>query len=145
MEDVEWLRSRIDVSTEQLWSAQQTSRALREFRQDIAGQWDASEDSAAKQLRDRFLEPHEDDDARLLARIGDQIASLNETLGELADLHAMAQRADALSGQIDLHLEESEQEQARAYAGLDEHADAAARCRALIAEAESLTAQAYST
>ena len=141
MDEIFWLRSRIGTNDDLLWTARHTSRELQDFRASVAGHWD---DTAARQVRDRFLVPHEEDEGDCLARLGEQIESLTQALNELERLHEAASAADRLSEQIDACLEEARAHLERAHASLDRAADAVSRAVAAASNAESLVSQADS-
>jgi hypothetical protein len=141
MDEIFWLRSRIGTNEDFLWTARHTSRELLDFRASFAGHWD---DTAARQVRDRFLVPHEEDEAECLARLAEQIESLTGALYELERLHEAASAADRLSEQIDSLLAEARVHLGRAHASLDRTADAVSRSVAAASHAESLVSQADS-
>ena len=67
---------------------QHQARHLQEFRRDIAGLWD---DNAARQLNQRYLDPHETDAAEINMELQGQYVALekaNEHFAQ-ADQHAI--------------------------------------------------------
>jgi hypothetical protein len=139
MSELGWLASRLDRSEEWLWRARRASTGLSEYRRELANVW---ADNAAREVRTRFLDVHEEDDARCLEQVERQIEHARATLGELERLQEAARAADAASHQVDTAVAESAAEARRAEDDLDQVANAAAACDAAAGEAEALIAQA---
>ena len=141
MQEVGWLRSRIEINEELLWLARQRSRELLDHRASIAGLWD---DTAARQVRERYLTPHEEDDARLVERLTAHADALTETLAAIERAHIAAAAADREAAEMSARMYESAAALQRATASAAAAGDAASRATSAAAHAESLIQQADS-
>jgi hypothetical protein len=141
MQEVGWLRSRIEINEELLWRARQRSRELLDHRASIASLWD---DSAARQVRERYLTPHEQDDARLVDRLTGHADALTQTLGAIERTPIAAAAADREAAEISVRLYEAAAVLERATANVSAAGDAASRAAGAAAHAESLIQQAES-
>lgn len=63
MEDIAWLRALLNRFEETIWYMNQTSSELVDFRKDIKARW---ADHAARQINDRYLDPHDENDRKML-------------------------------------------------------------------------------
>ncbi len=63
MEDIRWFENVVKNSSDSLWRMGQISRVLQDYRKDIQYQWD---DNASKELNLRYLNPHEDEDRKMM-------------------------------------------------------------------------------
>ncbi|OCY13203.1 MAG: hypothetical protein BEV12_01205 [Microcystis aeruginosa CACIAM 03] len=81
-----------------VWKMQQRSRTLQDYRKDIRGLW---QDEAAKTLNRRYLDPHEDDDQKMIEFLQKQVQGLEKTNEELVKAKDYALEAERYSQQVE--------------------------------------------
>jgi hypothetical protein len=99
-----------------LWSMTQQSRSLLDLRKNIQGIW---QDEAARELTSRYLDPHENEDQRMLARLNQQKDTLEQASAKLTSAEKYGQQAEELGLQVDEGLKSTEQELQSAYGNYD--------------------------
>lgn len=99
-----------------LWKMKQRSRTLQAYRKDIRGAW---QDEAAKTLNRRYLNPHEDDDQKMIESLQKQGQGLEKAHEELVKAQEYALEADRHSRQVESFLEREKQEVKQAYHSYD--------------------------
>ena len=92
---------------ETLGRMQHKSRHLQEYRKDIRGAW---QDEAANTLNTRYLNPHEDDDRKMIEFLQEQVQGLEKANEELNQAKEHALEADRYSQQVEHFLEQEKQE-----------------------------------
>ena len=90
-----------------LWRMKQRSRTLQEYRKDIRGLW---QDEAAKTLNHRYLNPHEDDEQKMIEFMEKQVQGLEKAKNELKKAKEYALEADLYSQKVEHFLEREKQE-----------------------------------
>jgi len=95
-----------------LWYTKQQSRTLHEFRQEIQGLWD---DSAARDINMRYLNPHQDDDNKMVDGFQGQYDALEKAKVKLNSANEHALQAEKLSQEIFELLEATQQDVDTAY------------------------------
>jgi hypothetical protein len=95
-----------------LWTMEQRSRTLQDYREDISNAWD---DEAAKTLNSRYLNPHEEDDQKMITSLGQQKQGLEKASVELLKAKDHALKADSYSQKVSHFLEIERQEVTQAY------------------------------
>jgi DNA integrity scanning protein DisA with diadenylate cyclase activity len=81
-----------------IWDARQNFRTFQEYRDDIRAAWN---DSAAREINQRFLHPNSEDSSNYLKELSYQLqllTSISEKVREVSQLFA---EANQLSQQID--------------------------------------------
>jgi hypothetical protein len=101
---------------ETLWSMSQQSRVLQELRQEIGRVWD---DEAAREMNSRFLNPHEQDDARMRGAMNDQTELLKRAGRELDSAKDFARQIDECAAAVAERLRFAEQDMDSAYSNFD--------------------------
>ena len=99
-----------------VWKMQQRSRSVQDYRKDIRGLW---QDEAAKTLNRRYLDPHEDDDQKMIEFLQKQVQGLEKTNKELVKAKDYALEAERYSQQVEHFLEREKQEVKQAYYSYD--------------------------
>lgn len=103
--DVPWLRKQLDQLRESLQSTAWSTAAFEEYRGETDRIWN---DSAARHVSGRYLEPHRQATEAWLARCGDQLETLEELAGSLAEVVEAGRTAGRLSAQIEDRLSEAD-------------------------------------
>jgi hypothetical protein len=127
------------VMEEQLWYAQQQSRVLREFRENIQGLWN---DEASRELNTRYLNPHEEDDKQMLGHLQSQLTSLNLSSNSLVAAQQNALKAEKLSLECVETLKLAEEDSATAEQFYEQHRNYLVSAQGRFSEIERLIAQA---
>jgi hypothetical protein len=96
------------VLEEALWLLAQQSRALQELRRQVAFIWD---DSAARYVNERYLDPHETDDRDLRDALRLQLAALAQAEASLTAAGAFGMEAERLAAEIEDWLRPAAEEQ----------------------------------
>jgi hypothetical protein len=114
-----WLNASAGYQMDELlWSLRQESRSLQELRRNGQGVWD---DSAARELAGRYLDPHETESQQLNDALALQAASLDQAAYRLQVANALALEANNLSTQVVDQIKVTEQELSSAYSCCDQH------------------------
>jgi hypothetical protein len=85
----------------------QQSRRLQDLRHEIEGVW---QDSAARDLNARYLQPHQNDDSQMLISYRQQSASLEQAEDNILAAHEHGNTAGQLTLQIEEMLQVSDEE-----------------------------------
>ncbi|RMG67070.1 MAG: hypothetical protein D6722_13875 [Bacteroidetes bacterium] len=80
------------------------ARHVQTYRDQHRGQWD---DSAAHELNSRYLEPHQEDDARMRAQLDEQLAALKSLDAEIDQVNRLGERIRQLAAAIMAELDHS--------------------------------------
>ncbi len=104
---------------ELLWSMTQESRVLQELRKDIRGIWN---DEAARELTNRYLDPHESEDQQMLATLHQQQDALAQSKHQLVSAENYARQAEEHAAVVADRLKSIEQEVTSAYSHHDMYA-----------------------
>lgn len=101
---------------EALWKMAQQSRVLQELRRDIQSVWD---DEAAREINNRYLDPHQYDDQQMLAALNEQKNILDQATLKLVSVHTHALRANQLAEEVTEKLRLTEQDVKNAHSSYD--------------------------
>jgi hypothetical protein len=101
---------------ETLWLMSQQSRVLQDLRKDVSRVWD---DEAAREVNSRYLNPHEQDDARMRGEMDEQRQLLERAGRELESAKEFAQQADECAAAVAEKLRFAEQDMDSAYSNFD--------------------------
>lgn len=124
-----------------LWSLTQESRTLQELRQDIKGVW---QDEAARELTSRYLDPHENEDQRMLVALKHQEDSLEQSRLNLVSAERHGRQAEEKAALVTEGLESTQEELRSAYANYDAFAQCNAESRSKFPLIQKLIIQANS-
>lgn len=101
---------------ETLWLMSQQSRVLQDLRKDVGRVWD---DEAAREVNSRYLNPHEQDDARMRGEMDEQRQLLERAGRELEAAKEFARQADECAAAVAEKLRFAEQDMDSAYSNFD--------------------------
>lgn len=90
-----------------LWSMIQESRVLQSYRNEIRGLW---QDEAARDLTGRFLDPHENEDKRMLEALGQQNTALERAEERMENSANFVRTAEEYGVHVRDGLMETDQE-----------------------------------
>jgi len=90
-----------------LWSMSQESRVLQSYRTEIRGLW---QDEAARDLTSRYLDPHENEDKRMLEALGQQKTALERAEERLENSANFVRTAEEYGVHVKDGLKETDQE-----------------------------------
>lgn len=99
-----------------LWSMTQESRVLKELRQEIGGVWN---DDASRELNSRYLDPHENEDSRMLVDLNKQKNALDESDAKLVSAETQGRYAEEYGSLVAESLKASKQDIQSAYGNYD--------------------------
>lgn len=119
---------------EELWITASRSRALQDFRREIAGRW---RDEASKSLTVRYLDPHEAEDEQMLGARRQQQSSMVSGSDHLDSATSHETQAEELSCQVEEVLDLAYQEMRIAEQQLGIYHEHEAEARALMPEIEN--------
>lgn len=99
-----------------LWRLTQQSRTLQDFRRDISGLWN---DTVARELNSRYLNPHEEDDQQIIKALRFAHEALEQAKEKIRIASEHAKEAAELSAKVVESLEFTQQELSNAYRSYD--------------------------
>lgn len=124
---------------DELWSMAQRSRSLQNFRADIHGIWS---DSAAADINNLYLDPHQDADDEMRRALDEQKHSLDQAQEACDAAQEHGIEAVKLSQRVEKSLEEIEQDLKIVYQQIELFGRSANEARAKFATVKQLIAQA---
>jgi hypothetical protein len=92
---------------DELWHLEQQSNRLQAFRQEIQAKW---ADEAARELNLRYLNPHEQDGASLVANLVQQFDRLGEAATKFDAAEALSLDVETMSATISSQIEYCKQD-----------------------------------
>lgn len=101
------------------WSMTQESRVLQELRKEIGGIWN---DDAARELTGRYLDPHENEDRRMLTGLNKQKNALDESDAKLVSAETQSRYAEEYGLLVAESLKATQQDVQSAYGNFDLYA-----------------------
>ena len=125
-----------------VFNLQHQSRVLQELRRDISGRWD---DSAARQLNQSYLDPHEADTTEMNTALQSQNAALENADSHFAQVHQHAINVENLAFAVDESLNYVRRESTTAREFQEQHRSALAQAQHLIPQVGQLIAAAQQT
>jgi hypothetical protein len=96
MSDIAWCRTALNLLQEQL---NRLDHQIRGFARNLGGarvQW---QDAAAKEVFDRYLDPHQASLEELRVRLGQQFAELRQCMGRMEEASQPEQEVQRLSNE----------------------------------------------
>jgi len=124
---------------DELWSMQQQSRVLQEFRAEIRPLWN---DSVAREFDVRYLNAHESEDRDMVKAFTEQSASIDKVADHLERSNQLMTDIELLSQGVNVHLELCEQEIKASYQTHEQYRQFSSMAEDLFREVSSLVAEA---
>lgn len=98
------------------WQLRQFSNDLKNYRQDLAGQWD---DNAASDIRHQYLNPHEEDETEMRSWLEKQQSSIQQLTVKLDEVEVINNNILALSEEINRLISTCEEDLRKAVINFD--------------------------
>lgn len=92
---------------DELWALSQRSRGLGSFLSELRLIWN---DSAAQEISGRYLNPQQEDDARMQQALGEQQSALEQAQSQVATIAELAAEAEKLAQKIEQLLGDTSRE-----------------------------------
>ena len=89
------------------WQLSQFSNELKNYRQDLAGQWD---DNAAADIRHQYLNPHEEDETEMRSWLEKQQQTIQQLTVKLDEVEGINNNILALSEEISALISSCEED-----------------------------------
>jgi hypothetical protein len=124
---------------DELWSMAQRSRSLQSFRADVHGIWS---DSAAADINNLYLDPHQDSDDEMRRALDEQKHSLDQAQESCNAAQEYGIEAVKLSQRVEKSLEEIEKDLKIVYEQIELFGRSANDARAKFATVKELIARA---
>lgn len=98
------------------WQLNQYSNELKNYRQDISGQWD---DNAASEIQHQYLNPHEEDETEMQGWLEKQHQTIQKLSLNLDQVESINENILSISEEIRILNSESEEDLRKAITNFD--------------------------
>jgi len=114
---------------------------FQDLRNDSSGVW---QDETSRDIARRYLDPHQDNDARMLAGLNELNSALDESASKLETADGLGKEGAEHAERVAEGLEDCDQELRSANAGLDDFAELESEARSKLPVIHRLVSEANS-